>query len=139
MPLLFLLFQQNVFPLLFFFLDEHFILSSQSLFSQRPRRGNRATEAILYLESHFSYKTAVMVVLCQLRINELHCNCNITARKQSLRRLWFYKCLSVKGGSASVHAGIADTPPREQISPRADTPPAQCMLGDTTNNAYLFN
>ena len=55
----------------------------------------------------------------------------VTARKRSLRRLCFYTCLSVilfTGGSASVHAGIADPPgadtprsrhPTEQTPPRA--------------------
>ena len=38
-----------------------------------------------------------------------------------------------KGGdSASMHAGIADTPFREQ-TPQEQTPPPQCMLGDTGN------
>ena len=51
---------------------------------------------------------------------------------------------SVHGGSVSVHAGIADPPgadiPQEQTpdppgtDPHgADTPTAQCMLGDTAN------
>ena len=91
----------------------------------------------------------------------------IMARKRSLRRLCFYTYLSVilftgGGGSASVHARIADpqeqtlppgadTPPRSRHPPQeqnplgadppgadtspqgADTPPAQCMLGDTAN------
>ena len=92
-----------------------------------------------------------------------HCIQNIfIARKRSLRRLCFYTCLSVillTGVSASVHAGIhppEQTPPQsrhhpiadthtrsrhppgnrhppELIPPGADTPSAQCMLGDTGN------
>ena len=79
----------------------------------------------------------------------------ITARKRSLRRLYFYTCLSVilftGGMSASVHDGIhpsllaadtprkqtppqvADTPSGSRHPPEADTPPSQCMLGDTGN------
>ena len=62
-------------------------------------------------------------------------NAVITTRKQSLRRLCFYTCLSVilfTGGSASVHAGIADHP-QEQTAPGSRHPPAQCILGDTAN------
>ena len=58
-----------------------------------------------------------------------------------LRRLCFYTCLSVilftGEVSASVHAGIHPTagrhpPPGADIPPE-QTPPAQCMLGDTGN------
>ena len=51
----------------------------------------------------------------------------ITARKRSLRRLCFHRCLSVQGGvSRSVHAGIA--PPEQTLpsgqTPLEDTPPS---------------
>ena len=54
----------------------------------------------------------------------------ITARKQSLRRLCFYTCLSFcsQGGGVSFSACWDTHPPF-----RADTPPPQCMLGDTDN------
>ena len=56
-------------------------------------------------------------------------NSLITSRKRSLRRLCFYKYLSVQWGggavSASVHAGIAD--------PQKQTPPGADMQGDTAN------
>ena len=54
-----------------------------------------------------------------------------TARKRSLRRLCFHRCLSVHGGvSAPLHAGIHPRDQR-QTPPRSDTPllPAQCLLG----------
>ena len=66
----------------------------------------------------------------------------VTARKQSLRRLCFHRCLSVcQGASAPLHARVhtpwADTPWAD--TPWADTPlgryspgrhpPVQCMLG----------
>ena len=61
----------------------------------------------------------------------------ITARKQSLRRLCFYTCLSVIlfiGGSASVHAWTAHTSalgadtPQEKTPPGADTPSQEQTL-----------
>ena len=53
-----------------------------------------------------------------------------TARKLSLRRLRFPRCLSVHGGGVCPIA-CCDTPrpPRPEADPTADTPPAQCMLG----------
>ena len=51
----------------------------------------------------------------------------ITTRKRSLRRLCFCTCLSVilftgGGGSASVHAGIADAPPGADPLEQTPTP-----------------
>ena len=61
-----------------------------------------------------------------------------TARKQSLRRLCFYTCLSFcsgGGGSAAFHAGMHPPGPEAGIPPGEQTPPppAQCMLGNTDN------
>ena len=54
----------------------------------------------------------------------------ITARKRSLRRLCFHRCLSVHGGVGLPHCMLGYThplgrppPPPGQISPCADTPP----------------
>ena len=66
----------------------------------------------------------------------------ITARKQSLRRLCFYTCLSVilfTGGGVCLsacwdkppHPGTR--PPPQSRHPLEQTPPEQCMLGDTGN------
>ena len=58
----------------------------------------------------------------------------ITARKRSLRRLCFHRCLSVhRGVSAPLHA-LIHTPPGQvhppgQVTPRQVHP--QCMLGYT--------
>ena len=61
-------------------------------------------------------------------------NAIFTARKRSLRRLCFHRCLSVHGGvSASLYAGIhppRQTPPWAD-TPTCQTPPTQCMLGYT--------
>ena len=57
--------------------------------------------------------------------------CLVTARKRSLGQgnIFAPVCHSVHGGgSASVHAGI---------TPREQTPPEQCMLGDTANKRAL--
>ena len=65
-----------------------------------------------------------------------------TARKQSLRRLCFHRCLSVhRGVSSPLHAGIhthtpGQTPPGQ--TPLGQTPsPAQCMLGYTPTQCML--
>ena len=52
--------------------------------------------------------------------------CNFTARKRSLRRLCFHRCLSVHGGVCSI--ACWDTPPG-QTPPWADTPWADNPLG----------
>ena len=67
----------------------------------------------------------------------------ITARKQSLRRLCFYTCLSVilfTGWDAHpCPQNKRQAPPHPQDQrqapprPEAGTPPEQCMLGDTEN------
>ena len=54
--------------------------------------------------------------------------------RSQLQRLCFYTCLSVLGGSASVHAGIPPSRirhPPEQTPPRADTPRADTSGADT--------
>ena len=56
---------------------------------------------------------------------------HITARKRSLRRLCFHRCLSVhrEGVSAPLHAGIHPSPgTRGRHPPPGQTPPAKCML-----------
>ena len=72
--------------------------------------------------------------------NPFSSNSFVTTRKQSLQRLCFYTCLSVilfTGGDVCLSAcwdthPPGQTPPLDR-HPRADTPPAQCMLGDTGN------
>ena len=82
---------------------------------------------IYYLRLHIQMHTSYWIV---------------SACKRSLKRLCFYTCLSVilftGGVSASVHVGIHPLGRHPWTdTPRKQTSPTQCMLGDTGNKQVV--
>ena len=100
--------------------------------------------AICHEPSRYHGVRLVKAMSCfTLSFTEMYCKL-ITARKQSLRRLYFYRCLSVhRGGVPGQVTPQAGTPPPPppppgRYNPRAGTPPAGTPPGhgacwDTVN------
>ena len=123
------------------------LIINRKIWEQRPGSFNYVRLTAMYsfkstkdiykhsigLHSSSQYRVITMKDLFWIRII-------FTARKRSLRRLCFHRCLSVHRGrvSAPLHAGIhtpgADTHPPEQTPPSPGSRhPPQCMLGDMGN------